>query len=86
MDLRDLFEQMIDAWNAHQFDGVVTAFSEDCEITAPDFSGKGHQGMRDWWDYNEGPFPTTSASCTAPSWRATRSSRNRRTAAPTPGR
>jgi predicted ester cyclase len=57
MGLRERFEQMTEAWNAHEFDGVVTAFSEDCEVTAPDFTGKGHQGLRDWWDYNEGPFP-----------------------------
>ena len=57
MGLRERFEQMTEAWNAHEFDGVVTAFSEDCEVTAPDFTGQGHQGMRDWWDYNEGPFP-----------------------------
>jgi SnoaL-like domain len=57
MGLREPFEQTTEAWNAHEFDGVVTAFSEDCEVTAPEFTGKGHQGMRDWWDYNDGPFP-----------------------------
>jgi predicted ester cyclase len=57
MGLRELFEQMTEAWNAHEFDGVMTVFSEDCEITAPEFAGKGHQGVRDWWDSNERPFP-----------------------------
>jgi hypothetical protein len=41
MGLRERFEQMTEAWNAHEFDGVVTAFSEDCEVTAPDFTGQG---------------------------------------------
>ena len=86
MGLRERFEQITEAWNAHQFDGVVTAVSEDCEVTAPDFTGQGHQGLRDWWDYNEGPFPDNQVVVHRPFWRATRWSRNRRSAAPTLGR
>ena len=57
MDPRELFDRMTDAWNAHDVEGVVAPFAEDCEVTAPGFAGKGHQGMREFWAQNERPFP-----------------------------
>jgi steroid delta-isomerase-like uncharacterized protein len=57
MELRELFERMTDAWNAHDVEGFVADFAEDCEVTIPGFDGKGRQGLREFWAQNEKSFP-----------------------------
>jgi hypothetical protein len=46
MDPRELFERMIDAWNAHDGDGFVATFAGDCEVSSPVLVGKGHEVVR----------------------------------------
>ncbi|WP_433507022.1 ester cyclase [Pseudonocardia halophobica] len=57
MDLRKTFDRLTDAWNAHDVDGFVAPFAEDCELTLPGFDAKGRQGLRDFWAENEKAFP-----------------------------
>ena len=42
MDPHELFERMIEAWNGHDGDGFVATFAEDCEVSSPVLTGKGH--------------------------------------------
>jgi predicted ester cyclase len=55
MDPRELFERMIDAWNAH--DGFVATFAKDCEVSSPVLVGKGHEVVRQFWELYDGAFP-----------------------------
>jgi steroid delta-isomerase-like uncharacterized protein len=57
MDIRELAERLQDAWNAREEEAFVALHSEDHEIVAPGFSGKGHQGLRDFWALWNGAFP-----------------------------
>jgi predicted ester cyclase len=57
MDSRELFERMIDSWNAHDADAFVAAFADDCEVTSPVLAGKGHEVVRQFWELYDGAFP-----------------------------
>jgi hypothetical protein len=55
MDPRELFERMIDAWNAHDGDGFVATFAGDCEVSSPVLVGKGHEVVRQFWELSASP-------------------------------
>jgi predicted ester cyclase len=57
MDPRQLIEQMLDAWNAHDGDGFVATFAADCEVSSPVLTGKGHEAVRRFWELYDGAFP-----------------------------
>ena len=57
MDPHELFERMIEAWNGHDGDGFVATFAEDCEISSPVLTGKGHDVVRQFWELYDGAFP-----------------------------
>ena len=57
MGVRELFERMTDAWNAHDGDGFVATYAEDCEVTSPNLHGKGQQIVREFWEQYERSFP-----------------------------
>ena len=56
MDLVTLYHQANDAWNRHDRDAYVALYADDCEIVAPGSTGKGHQGVLDFWADSAGPF------------------------------
>jgi predicted ester cyclase len=57
MDPWKLFERMIDAWNAHDGDGFVATFAEDCEVSSPVLTGHGHEVVRQFWELYDWAFP-----------------------------
>lgn len=57
MDIRELSERGQDAWNARDEEGFVALYTADHEVVAPGFTGKGHQGVRDFWALWNGAFP-----------------------------
>ena len=85
MDPHELFERMIEAWNGHDGDGFVATFAEDCEISSPVLTGKGHDVVRQFWELYDGAFPDYQVVPQRISSRAKRSSRSRRSKARTPG-
>jgi steroid delta-isomerase-like uncharacterized protein len=62
MDLVTLYHQANDAWNRHDRDAYVALHADDCEIVAPGSTGKGHQGVLDFWADSAGPFPDNRAT------------------------
>jgi ketosteroid isomerase-like protein len=57
MDAQQLIQLTTDTWNDRDFDGYLAAHHEDCEITAPGFIGKGHQGVTEFWTVFMTAFP-----------------------------
>jgi uncharacterized protein (TIGR02246 family) len=57
MGVRELFERMTNAWNAHDGDGFVATYAEDCEVTSPDLDGKGQKIVREFWEQYDRSFP-----------------------------
>jgi predicted ester cyclase len=57
MDIRELTDRAQDAWNAKDEDSFVALYAEDHEVVAPGFTGKGIQGVRDFWALWNGAFP-----------------------------
>ena len=57
MDIRELVERTQDAWNGRDEEAFVAFYSEDHEVVAPGFTGKGQQGVRDFWALWNGAFP-----------------------------
>ena len=62
MDLVTLYHQANDAWNRHDRDAYVALYADDCEIVTPGSTGKGHQGVLDFWTVSAGPFPDNRAT------------------------
>ncbi|MDT7685743.1 MAG: hypothetical protein QOG57_6053 [Pseudonocardiales bacterium] len=57
MDALQLIEQTTTTWNNRDRDGYFACYAEDCEITAPGFVGKGHQGVAEFWSAYMDAFP-----------------------------
>jgi steroid delta-isomerase-like uncharacterized protein len=57
MDPKGLVQRAADVWNARNREDFLSVYSEDCEVSAPGFSGKGHQGVRDFWATWQNAFP-----------------------------
>ena len=57
MDPKELVQRGADAWNARDFEGFIGTYTEDCEVTAPGFTGKGQQGLHEFWTAWNGAFP-----------------------------
>jgi ketosteroid isomerase-like protein len=57
MDALQLIEQTTTTWNNRDRDGYFACYAEDCEITAPGFVGKGHQGVAEFWTAYMDAFP-----------------------------
>jgi predicted ester cyclase len=54
---KELFQRSTDAWNARDLEGITATYTEDCELTAPGFTGKGHQGLQEFWSSYMDAFP-----------------------------
>ena len=50
MDAKTLVQTGADTWNSRDQEGFFATYADDCEITAPGFTGKGRQGLADFWD------------------------------------
>jgi uncharacterized protein (TIGR02246 family) len=50
VDLKELLQRSTDAWNSRDQEGFFAAYADDCEVTAPGFTGKGRQGLTEFWN------------------------------------
>jgi ketosteroid isomerase-like protein len=57
MDASQLIQLTTDTWNDRDFDGYLAAYHDECEISAPGFVGKGHQGVTEFWTTFMTAFP-----------------------------
>lgn len=57
MDAKQLAQRNADTWNARDREGFFATYTEDCEVTAPGFTGKGRQGLQEFWSLWMGAFP-----------------------------
>jgi ketosteroid isomerase-like protein len=57
MDAQQLIQLTTDTWNDRDREGYIAAYHADCEITAPGFVGKGHQGVVEFWEAFMTAFP-----------------------------
>ena len=57
MDPKGPVQRGADTWNARDVEGFLGIYTEDCEVTAPGFTGKGQQGLHDFWNAWNGAFP-----------------------------
>lgn len=58
MTPREMFERVVAAYNAHDWDGLAALWTDDAEIIAP--GAPGRRGGRDWAEFNRTaamPFP-----------------------------
>ncbi len=56
MDGKELVQRGADAWNARDREGFFATYADDCEVTAPGFTGKGRQGLTEFWNAWNGGF------------------------------
>jgi len=57
VEITELLDRATNAWNRHDRDAYVAFHTEDYEIVTPDVAAKGHDGVRQFWAANCGPFP-----------------------------
>jgi ketosteroid isomerase-like protein len=57
MNAQQLIQLTTDTWNDRDKDGYLAAYHEECEITAPGFVGKGHEGAIEFWTAFMTAFP-----------------------------
>lgn len=60
MNNTELVQRKADAWNAQDRDGYLALFTEDCEVSTPSSTGRGHQGVLEFWDANKASFPDST--------------------------
>jgi uncharacterized protein (TIGR02246 family) len=58
---KELVQRGTDAWNARDQKGFFDTYTEDCEVTAPGFTGKGRQGLQEFWSLWMDAFPDNQA-------------------------
>jgi predicted ester cyclase len=54
---RDLVDATTETWNARDREGYLALYTDDCEITAPGFAGRGHEALGLYWDVYMTAFP-----------------------------
>jgi ketosteroid isomerase-like protein len=59
---RELITATTDTWNARDREGYLALYTEDCEITAPGFTGRGHEALGTFWDVYMLAFPDNRIS------------------------
>jgi predicted ester cyclase len=62
VDARELEQRIEDAWNAKDQETFLSYYDPEHEVVAPGFSGKGVQGLRDFWTLWNGAFPDSRVS------------------------
>jgi hypothetical protein len=86
MDAKTLVQTGADTWNSRDQEGFFATYADDCEITAPGFTGKGRQGLTDFWNAWHTGFSDNQSPCDWSSPRATTWSRSPCSAARTTAR
>ena len=61
MDPKELHQRNTDAWNIRDQESFFATYSDDCEVSAPGFSGKGRQGLQEFWSLWMDAFPDNQA-------------------------
>ncbi len=65
-DLKDLYRQAIEAYNAHDLDRFLDYYAEDCEVTVPGFAPfKGKAAARECWRLFMESFPDDHLTVTS---------------------
>jgi predicted ester cyclase len=62
VDARELAQRAEDAWNAKDQETFLSYYDPEHEVVAPGFTGKGVQGLRDFWALWNGAFPDNRIS------------------------
>ena len=57
MDAKELVQRGTDAWNSRDQEAFFATYADDCEVSAPGFTGKGRQGLTEFWATWNGAFP-----------------------------
>jgi len=50
VDLKELLRRSADDWNSRDQESYFAIYADDCEVTAPGFTGKGRQGLTEFWN------------------------------------
>jgi steroid delta-isomerase-like uncharacterized protein len=57
MTTQDLVAATTETWNARDRDGYLALYTDDCEIIAPGFTGRGQEALAQFWDMYMSAFP-----------------------------
>ena len=57
MDATMLIEATTRTWNERDKDGYLALYTDDCEITAPGFTGRGHEDLGAFYDVQMTALP-----------------------------
>jgi predicted ester cyclase len=57
VNIKDLAQQIDDAWNARDQETFLSYHDPEHEAVAPGFTGKGEQGLREFWALWNDAFP-----------------------------
>jgi len=57
MEGKQLIQRGADTWNARDQEGFFGLYTDDCELAAPDWVGKGRQGLLEFWSLYMTAFP-----------------------------
>ena len=88
MDAQELIEATTRTWNERDRTGYLGLYTDDCEIIAPGFTGRGHEELGAFYDVEMTALPDNRITVlrTAVGDEARSSSRSRSSRAHTPGR
>jgi ketosteroid isomerase-like protein len=57
MSTKDLIGATTETWNARDREGYLALYTDDCEIAASGFTGRGHDALGQWWEVYMTAFP-----------------------------
>ena len=57
MSAKDLLHRNVAAWNGRDRAAYIATYTDDCAISSPDGSGKGHAAIGACYDSSVGAFP-----------------------------
>ena len=57
MDAQELIEATTRTWNERDRDGYLALYTDDCEIIAPGFTGRGHEDLGAFYDVQMTTLP-----------------------------
>jgi uncharacterized protein (TIGR02246 family) len=57
MNGKHIVARTADAWNTRDQEGFVGLYTDDCELSAPGWAGKGREGLLEFWSLYMTAFP-----------------------------
>lgn len=57
MNGKQIVQSTADMWNDRDRDGFLGAYTDDCELTAPGWAGKGREALLEFWSLYMTAFP-----------------------------